>query len=37
MLQNLTFKVTANTEAELKGKSVKFATTNGTVTPQVYY
>lgn len=32
--KSLTFKVTANTEAELKGKVVKFATTNGTVTPE---
>lgn len=31
----LTFKVSAATQAELSGKTVKFATTNGTVTPQV--
>lgn len=30
----LTFKVTASTQAELTGKSVKFATSNGTVSPQ---
>ncbi|WP_050041789.1 Ig-like domain-containing protein [Acinetobacter modestus] len=34
--KTLTFKVTANTEAELKGKVVKFATTNGTVTPEAF-
>ena len=31
----LTFKVTASTQAELTGKSVKFATSNGGVSPQI--
>ncbi len=31
----LTFKVTASTQAELTGKSVKFATSNGAVSPQI--